>query len=341
MPQHVTLRDIAGRAALSASAVSMALRDHPEVSPATRQRVQALAAEMGYRRDPMLSALSAYRHGGRRTLATLAFITTGDTPDCWRTPYGEMQFAGASSEAHRLGYDLRNYWLDPAMPSARHSRILEARGTTGLLIAPMDKHLSRIELDWSRFSAVALGHTLHTPRLARAQSNLYGGLIDACRQLHELGYRRIGLAETAESDAYIDGQWSGAMLKYQSTIPASQCVKPLWHDTYEEDAFRRWLDRQRPDVVIAYGDPFYRWLLATRRRVPEDIGFVLLSDFPRTPQTPPFAALKHNFEATAAAGVGLLHAQCTAGIRGVPDVRTAVVVDTVWVPGRTIRERDG
>lgn len=47
-PRTVTLREIAERASLSVSAVSMALQDHPRIGRATKDRVRAIADELGY-----------------------------------------------------------------------------------------------------------------------------------------------------------------------------------------------------------------------------------------------------------------------------------------------------
>ncbi|MEX2381361.1 MAG: helix-turn-helix domain-containing protein, partial [Opitutales bacterium] len=47
------LADIARAGNVSVMTVSMALRDHPRISQATRDRIKALAAEMNYRRDPI------------------------------------------------------------------------------------------------------------------------------------------------------------------------------------------------------------------------------------------------------------------------------------------------
>ena len=56
-----TLRDIAEATGLSEAAVSMSLRDLPGVSEATRQRVTAVAAELGYTRNLAASTLAATR----------------------------------------------------------------------------------------------------------------------------------------------------------------------------------------------------------------------------------------------------------------------------------------
>jgi len=57
----VTLREIAARASLSVSAVSMALQDHPRIGRATKERVRAIADELGYVANAAGRALRARR----------------------------------------------------------------------------------------------------------------------------------------------------------------------------------------------------------------------------------------------------------------------------------------
>ena len=59
--QRVTLRDLAQKAGVSHVTISRALRNDPSISTARRAEVKKLAAAMGYRPDPSLSALAAYR----------------------------------------------------------------------------------------------------------------------------------------------------------------------------------------------------------------------------------------------------------------------------------------
>ena len=70
------MQDIADRVGLSRSAVSLALRNHPSIPEATRERVRQAAAELGYRRNPLVAALMMQlRQPRHRATATLALIT--------------------------------------------------------------------------------------------------------------------------------------------------------------------------------------------------------------------------------------------------------------------------
>ena len=75
---RISLADIARKAGVHITTVSLALRDSPRLPVATKTRIKTLADEMGYQPDPMLSALTAYRRNAKiqQTQGTLAWITT-------------------------------------------------------------------------------------------------------------------------------------------------------------------------------------------------------------------------------------------------------------------------
>src|SRR5687767_13754310 len=64
MNRRPTIRDIAKIVGFSHSTVSEALRDHPSIPEKTREKIRKVADQIGYRFDPMLSALSSYRWKG-------------------------------------------------------------------------------------------------------------------------------------------------------------------------------------------------------------------------------------------------------------------------------------
>jgi LacI family transcriptional regulator len=66
-PRRVTVRDIAEEVGLHFTTVAEALRGSSRIKEATRLRVEEAAERMGYRPDPILSALSAYRSSDMRS----------------------------------------------------------------------------------------------------------------------------------------------------------------------------------------------------------------------------------------------------------------------------------
>ncbi|MBN2520231.1 MAG: LacI family DNA-binding transcriptional regulator [Bacteroidales bacterium] len=65
---QVTIKDIASRLGISPSTVSRALKDHPDISPETKEAVQKLAKELNY--NPNLVALSL-RHSKTNTIGVI------------------------------------------------------------------------------------------------------------------------------------------------------------------------------------------------------------------------------------------------------------------------------
>ena len=169
MPKRVSIRTIAKRAGVHHSTVSLAMRKHPSIPAATRERILKIADELGYRPDPMMSALSAYRREIRapKYRATIAWLTNFAGRDEWKQYYSFREiFDGANERAAQLGYKLDPFWLREAgMTVERATRVLTARNISGLLIAPQGRSHARLRLDWSRFSSVAIGYTLTRPEL--------------------------------------------------------------------------------------------------------------------------------------------------------------------------------
>src|SRR5882762_6787627 len=84
--KQITLKDIARKAGVSVMTVSRALRNQSNLSSETRDRVQAIAEEMGYRPNPLVAALMTYRRSARRIdkSQTLAFLTSFPSRSGWR-----------------------------------------------------------------------------------------------------------------------------------------------------------------------------------------------------------------------------------------------------------------
>jgi DNA-binding LacI/PurR family transcriptional regulator len=81
------MQDVADRAGVSRAAVSLALRNHASIPLQTRARIQRLAEEMGYRKNPLVSALMTYQRNFKAAKPagmTLAFVSRFSSGDAWR-----------------------------------------------------------------------------------------------------------------------------------------------------------------------------------------------------------------------------------------------------------------
>ncbi|MDD5350078.1 MAG: LacI family DNA-binding transcriptional regulator, partial [Chthoniobacteraceae bacterium] len=114
MQTRVTLRDVAAKAGVHHTTASRALKNDPRVCPETLAKIKAIAEQMGYTPDPMLSALNAYRNasGHSQNHGTIAWLTNYPTRDGWRiSSCYALYFRGASEQLLRHGYHLEEFWL--------------------------------------------------------------------------------------------------------------------------------------------------------------------------------------------------------------------------------------
>src|SRR6185312_16192999 len=128
MSAKTTLQEVADRAGVHRSTVSLALRDHPRISESVRRKIQSLAQQLGYRINPLVSALMQSRRSGRAVKhLTLAYVTNYPTRYGWRPEHHDRPdlFPGAADRARDFGYRLEHCWLaEPGMTAERFCDIL-------------------------------------------------------------------------------------------------------------------------------------------------------------------------------------------------------------------------
>ena len=192
------MAEIAKRAGVHVTTVSLALRNHPSLPEATRERLRKLAESMGYKPDPGLRALMNYRRNlrQRREVQTLAYVTNWDSRWVWKEFPAHVQFfEGASQRAQELGYALEHFWLgEPLLSERRLGDILYARGIAGVVLASQrfDKD-GPLDFDWTRFAAVKIDYFPHEPQLHIVTNDQRSILRLATRQVLAAGYKRVGL----------------------------------------------------------------------------------------------------------------------------------------------------
>jgi len=282
VPPFVTLQDVAERAGVHRTTVSLALRDYPRLPLATRQRVQAIAKKLGYRANPLVTALMRSRRAGKMVKhAVLAYVTNHPTRFGWRPPETVQPdfFPGAVARAWELGYKLEHFWMaEPGMTPARFSNILSARGIHGVLIGRLPVNLHQLDLAWERFSCVALGLTLESPRLHHVAENHFFTTRHAVQQCLDRGYRRIGFAFTTPNDyPRVGDRWLGGFLCQQLRLNPAKRIPPYQDGPDDRRKFLAWFKRWRPDaLLLSRAEPARDWLREVGVRIPRDVGLVEL-----------------------------------------------------------------
>lgn len=335
------MQDIADAAGVSRMAVSYALRNNPKVPPETRRRIQRIAEDKGYRPDPLIQRLSVHLANARRSphAGCIAYITTDRTRSAWRwiAAY-RSAFEAVVARATQLGYRTEEFWLGEAgMTAAKLSRILTHRGVAGMIIAPMPGGMKPPRLRWADFASVALGYSMRAPAVHRVVNHQLHTGLEAIRQLQSLGYQRIGLCVSRDQSDRVDNAWLHAVLFHHSRMPASRRVAPHVPDELTRDGILRWVAEERPDCLLIQDQCVRDYLLDAGYRVPADLGVVMLDH--NAANEPDFAGMNQSHDQIGAACADLLVAQIHRNEKGLPPAPLTVMIDGVWVPGKTVRTK--
>lgn len=334
----VTLQDIARRAGVSKMTVSLALRGHPHASAATRDRLRALAEEMGYRPNPLIAANMALLRAGRRSsyAGTIAFVGMGASPERARhTTQDGRIFLGARRRAEALGFRLEWFALDEAAPDGRRlSGILRARGVPGVVLGANRMLPAAAHLEWSRFAIAAIGRTEIGRELHRTVGDYYRAVREACQRCRERGYRRIGLVVTREHDIAHQSLHRSALLGCQADWPRRDHVPVLVASDWSPAPFLAWLARHRPEVIIASRDDPFHWLQTAGYRIPADVGMIRPHVNDRALGVSGFL---FDEQEIGAAAVDLVVEQLNHNERGLPERVKRVLLPGRWFEGRSLR----
>jgi DNA-binding LacI/PurR family transcriptional regulator len=337
---RVTLAQIATRAKVHVTTVSLALRDSARLSAATRTRIQNLAREMGYIPDPALSALVAYRG----TIQAPSYQSTV----AWFNNYPNRQLihgihsfrdylAGAEQRAEELGYKLEEFWqAAPNLSSAALSRNLIARGIRGIMVFPLAAPGSLLDFPWHDFSALALGYSLKQPKLHRVSNHQFNSALILLRELRLLGYRRIGYFIPEDFDLRVNRGPSCAYYTYDRNIPAEERIPLLFQrDFNDATGLAEWIEQYRPEVIVTQDLRLRDWFIARKFRIPEDIGLAYINIDPAEQL---LSGMSQNDHQIGRAALDFIVAMMHRNERGIPPVAQNMLLDGEWIPRQTTRK---
>jgi DNA-binding LacI/PurR family transcriptional regulator len=336
---RITVRQIAQQLNVSHTTVSRALKNDPRISEAVRQKIQAAAEALGYRPDPMLSALAAYRRGRTKQSigAELAWINCWPDPKRLRTfKEFDLYWTGAEEEAARAGYRLEEFCCPAKLSPERLEKILYARNIRGLLLTPAwsSARPDWGTFDWDKFSLVRFGYSLPSPATHLVTSDqLMDGLL-AFESMWRRGYRRIGMMMWATQGTRLV-RFSAGYLYAQLRVDRKLRLAPLVlnEDSRRNDQdLRAWLTNEKPDAILTDVSDLRPWLDKLNYRVPQDIGLAALSVLDGHAD----AGIDQNSREIGRAAVQTLISLIHLNERGIPQVPREVLVSGRWVDGGTL-----
>lgn len=333
------MQDIARKAGVARSTVSMALRNHPSIPKRTCERIQAIARKMGYRPNPLVSALMANLRSSKayQEKPSLAFLSAFQVEETVRTvPTFRRLLEGVTERAGQLGFALEVFRLGaPGMTPKRLSQVMKARSIPGFILSPLPSPTRELDFDWEDLNCVALGHTLLRPVQHKVSHHQYHGAMLALERLEQMGYHRIGMAMESGMDEKVEHNWLAGFLVREFTSPAARFpifLSPEW----SEEHFGEWFERHRPEAVVSFFPEVRQWLENLGLRIPADVGFALLD---WSPEMARCAGIDQRSEMVGSAAVDLLVEQIYHNHRGIPETPKLVFIEGRWVDGETVAVR--
>jgi DNA-binding LacI/PurR family transcriptional regulator len=344
--RYFTLADIAARAGVHVTTVSLALRDHPSIPPSTRARIRVVADEFGYRRDPLLDALNFHRtHQTQvqqmRAINSAFVVHAGPTRLFSGNHFQPLIHAGAKAAAAACGHSLDTFVVGPGnLTPARLKTIFKARGIHSVLLSSLELQVDLVDLDWDRFSAVKI-ECLHLgPHLdAVANDSLQAARL-ALHRLRELGYRRIGLVTAREDQQRLAESFEAGALIEQASLAEAEWVSPLVFGLADVSRLPAlvsgWVRQQRVDAVISNWGRVFDALKTAGIYPGAGVAFASL-DVP--PGPPRLAGIVQNHHLVGRRAMEHLALMADAHQRGLPPVQTVACIPGYWQDGPTAAQK--
>jgi LacI family transcriptional regulator len=334
-PAPPTMRELAALLGLSASTVSLALRNDPRIAASTRRRVQETARQTGYRLNPALTEMMGHVRRAEKAAyrETLGWLDMGESPHRFGPKgldYLRSMWAGARSRAEQLGYVLEPFWAaEPGITASRLTAILRSRGIRGILIPPLPRNADLADFPADRFASVALSLTLRKPVVHRVVPAHFSNMQEILRRIEERGYRRPGLLLPEHFDERAGHRFQAMFLFHQSWLrKRDQVPIHICPQLTLDEGCRRWLDRHKPDAVVTLGA--LRHLETLTLHPPA----VVLIGYASTDAG--FAAIDENGREIGASGTDQLVGMLIRNEQGIPACPQTLLVPGVWVEGKSL-----
>ncbi len=328
----ITLQQIARAAGCSLATVSYALRDDPRIRAETRTRVQAVAAQLGYRPNPRFTALMSHIRNSRPVASgeRIAFVWV-HTPraEAAKDSFLQRVFLGANARAESLGYGLEQFWTaERGMTDRRLSQVMKSRGIVGVLLSPvMHEAEVTLDLEWSCFAPAVIGSARWNPELHHAGHHHYLAMRMALEKLSAAGCRRPVAILEAEVNERARRAWEAAFAVFHPNRAAA--AELLWIGVPENRrAFARRLKTCRPDAIIVSAQTIVEQLRTMDIDATPERPIVTLHWVPTAPE---ISGVDQSYDMVAANAVDLVVSQLNGNETGVPPWPRMLLFPGRWV----------
>ena len=317
-----TAKELAQKLGLSPASVSVALNGKPGVSQATRSRVLAAAAELGY------CAPKAPVQSGQ----LLCFLIYVDqiVGIAQESTFYTFVLKGVESAAKELGYRIliRYYYADRSFEEQMSDIIHDI---SGLLVLGTDMTAARrkelgalIGMVHFPFPIVVIDNFVFSSTVdCVGNDNLYGSK-SAISYLIDRGHRYFGYLRAKQRVTNFDDRENGIRMALTEHLgPDHRPLEIIEVDIAADKAYQnicRWLDAKTelPHALFAENDVVaaaaIRALNSRGIRIPEDISVMGFDDIPVCEMVEPTITTVHSFkERLGVEAVELLHKRILRG----------------------------
>lgn len=274
---RVTILDVAQATGFSKSTVSRALSGHPRISQATRDAVTAVANRLGYRPDPALRALCAYRTSRTAPGARDYAVAVLEDFPLYPAPGNfHRDLIDSTLQALRdLGYVTHLFHSRDYARAASLANVMQSRGVRGVVAFAIHHKELAEEFPWGEFATVLHSQPFFAPSVHMVREDRFDTVARALALARERGYVRPGLAMLSFAPSQHLVWQTGAW--YSNHVPGEAVLEPL-HILNPRDLepLRAWLAREKPDVVLCDNPVFLYLLEEVGKRVPDDIALICL-----------------------------------------------------------------
>lgn len=302
-----SLNDVARLAGVSYQTVSRVVNDAPDVSAATRERVQQVIKDLGYRRNRVAAALVTSR-------STVIGIVTDGSPRFG--PVGTL--LALETVARQSGYGSTVATAEEPYRASVQSAFdsLEDFGVDGIIvIAPRLSMAQAVREAKVRVPVemIAAGAS-PTPDVSAFSEDQELGARMATQHLIDLGHTDI--AHIAGSMDWFDGRvrkrgWEAALKA--AKLPRGLCLSGDWSPGWAYQTGLDMVERMDvlPQAIFAASDHMALGLIRAFTesgvRVPEDVSIVGFDDLEGSDYfLPPLTTVRQDFHALALGSINVL-----------------------------------
>ena len=336
-----TIKLIAEKAGVSTMTVSRILRNYPNHSPKTRERVLRVAAELDYRKNPLVSALMAnLRH--KKPIhfrASIALVHCSQTSNS-SNPARSSFHSGVEAAASANGYTVESFHINESgMTPDRLLRVIHARGFRCLIFEQFRNANVKLDLNMDDFAGVSITNTLVRPKLNRVEPDHYAGFILAVEKLKEMGYQKYGFIPETDGESSYDTRRLAAHLLTEKKLRPEERIPQLWSEGDESSMKEKlipWLNQWKPEVILSADSKIPAYLMELGYKIPEDIGFIHLG---LCDAGESLSGINPNWYDVGVTAASQAMELLVNNKYGEPDHPKSTFTDPFWVDGPSLKRR--